>query len=178
MITIQKFLETINYRITEGSEYLWKSFGDNAFRLDSWDGEQEGVSCGMIFDTQTQVVYQTEVHDYANRRSYRWTHPEYVDAYKKETIARLSKDHRDVAYDDVKYIDLDVSEDFLKKARSIVLREPYDTRVSVPIDLDDAELFLLMKRAHDMDITLNQLIEKILSEVIQKTEQRVDNEIK
>lgn len=168
MISIRDFMETIDYRITEGSEYLWKSFGDRAYRLESWNGEQEGVSCGMIFDTVTQLVYQTEAHDYVNRRSYRWTHPDYLEAFKQEVKAHMSDHFKGEAYDDVKFVDLDMAEDFLKKARAMVRKEPYDTRVSVPIELDNDELFSLMKRAHDMDITLNQLVEKILAETIAK----------
>jgi hypothetical protein len=37
-----------------------------------------------------------------------------------------------------------------------------DTRVDVPLNLNQNELFKLMKLAHEQDITLNQLVESIL----------------
>ena len=41
-------------------------------------------------------------------------------------------------------------------------------KVDVELDLDDKLLFDLMKEAHKRDITLNQLVEKILVELIEK----------
>ena len=41
-------------------------------------------------------------------------------------------------------------------------------KVDVELDLDDELLFDLMKEAHKRDITLNQLVEKILVELIEK----------
>lgn len=179
MITIRDFMEVIDYRITEGSEYLWTSFGSNAYQLDSWDGRHDdGTSVGIVFDTQTQTVYQMEAHDYSNRRSYRWTHPDHVSTYRAECVQHLAEDVRDMAYDDVKYIDLEVSQDMINKARAIVRHENYDHRVSVPIDLEDHELFKLMTLAHERDLTLNQLVEEILWTVIRKEQSQVDSDSK
>ena len=168
MITIQNFMETVNYRITEGSDYLWKCFGDHAYRLDSWDGEHDnGVSVSMVFDRQTQVVYQMDSHDYGPQRSYRWTHPDHVAAHRQEVVEKLGSVDRDVAYDDVKFVEITEARDMLEKSQSIVNHKPYDTRVQVPIDLYDDELFRLMKMAHEQDITLNQLVEQIIARVIE-----------
>lgn len=176
MITLKDFMEAVNYRITEGSDYTWNCFGDRAYRLDSWDGEQEGVTIGIVFDTNTQVVYQMEAHDYSGRRSYRWTHPDYRKAHDAETAERMGSDYKEFAYDEVPYTELDVAEDMLKKAHAIARYEPYDTRVQVPFDFEDHELFQLMKMAHERDITLNKMIEEILNEAINRA--KVDTEIK
>jgi len=47
---------------------------------------------------------------------------------------------------------------------------PLDGREEVPIDLPKEELFQLMLRAHEQDITLNKLVENILREVIERAE--------
>jgi len=47
-----------------------------------------------------------------------------------------------------------------------VLRE--DGLYDVPIDLTDEEFLLLARKAHEQDITLNQLIVNILTEEIDK----------
>lgn len=43
-----------------------------------------------------------------------------------------------------------------------------DNRVTIEIDLDEDLLYQLMLKAHEHDITLNQMIEKILREFIDK----------
>lgn len=41
-------------------------------------------------------------------------------------------------------------------------------RTTIQLDLDDELLFQLMLRAHEQDITLNQLVENILREFIER----------
>jgi len=43
-----------------------------------------------------------------------------------------------------------------------------DNRVTIEIDLDQDLLYQLMLKAHEYDITLNQMIEKILREYLDK----------
>ena len=43
-------------------------------------------------------------------------------------------------------------------------------RVNVDIDLNDEELFTLMKMAHERDITLNQLVNNILTDYFENNE--------
>ena len=54
----------------------------------------------------------------------------------------------------------------LEKARAIYLGEDYDQRVKVPIDLPNELLFELMIKAHEKDITLNNLIEEAIQAAI------------
>ena len=43
-----------------------------------------------------------------------------------------------------------------------------DNRVTIELDLDQDLLYQLMLKAHEHDITLNQMIEKILREYLNK----------
>ena len=45
-----------------------------------------------------------------------------------------------------------------------------DNRVDVPIELTDEQWYSLMKMAHERDITLNQLVEHILTLEINRLE--------
>jgi predicted DNA-binding ribbon-helix-helix protein len=45
-----------------------------------------------------------------------------------------------------------------------------DNRVDVPIELTDEQWYSLMKMAHERDITLNQLVEEILTLEINRIE--------
>ena len=164
MITLKQWMDAVDYRITEGSKYLWSCFGDNAYTFDSC---QRYRSASIIIDTKTQEVYQTTVYDYANERAYRMINPIYARAYRDECTSR---DCADTAWDEVKYVDLDMNDDFLEKMAAIIAGEDYDTRVEVPLTLDNDQLFELMKLAHQQDITLNQLVEKVLVAEIAKEE--------
>jgi len=174
MIIIKDFMQTVDYRITEGSDYGWNCFGPNAYRLDSWNQEQDGHNVSIVFDTRTQVVYQMSAYDYVNERAYRWINPEYRSAHDNE-----SEDRGvivDQAWDDVNYTDLEVAEDMLEKARAIVAEEDYDTRVQVPVEFTDQEMLTYMKLAHELDITFNELVERALREAISAYEEDLTHE--
>jgi len=170
MITVKEWMELVEYRITEGDSYLWRCFGDNAFSLSAWNGDQNGWSMNMVFDTQTQTVYTVEVCDYARDRAYRMINPDFKQAHDEE--ARDGGVNAKEAWDDVKYVDLEDDEDFCEKAEAIRDGIEYDTRVNVPLTVPDDVLFELMKRAHEQDITLNQLVEQVLWEAIRAEESK------
>ena len=174
MITMKTFMNIVNYRITEGSEYQWDCYGSNAYCLDSWNGDQDGHSLTVIFDTLTQEVYEVQAHDYKHNRAYRYINPAYAESMRVEAKNR-GVDFKN-AWDDLDYSTLETEEDFVSKAEAIVKGEDYDTRVEVPLEISDDVLFELMKAAHKRDITLNQLVEEILRLQIKKIESEVDDQ--
>ena len=166
MITLKEWMEIVDYKITEGSDFGWLCYGKDVHMLDSWNGEQDGHSFTVIFDTKTQVVYEVQAHDYVHNRAYRMINPDFQKKNKKEAKKRdIDKNN---AWDDVNYVDIEVDDDFFQKCLSIKAGEDYDTRVSVPMDFSDEELLTYMKLAHDLDITLNQLVEQALREAIDR----------
>ena len=76
----------------------------------------------------------------------------------------------DQAWDDVKFIDLEVDEDWLEKAGAIVRGEDYDERVNISVEFSEEELLFHMRLAHQWDITFNQYLEKILRVAIEAYE--------
>jgi len=168
MITLKEWMELVDYRITEGSDYGWMCFGPKAYSLSSWNGEHDGYSFNIVFDNGDQTVYTVEVCDYKNNRAYRIINPQFKSAYDSESGDR--GDYGNQAWDEVDYIDLELDDDFIQKGLAIKTNEVYDTRVSVPIDLPDEVVFELMKIAHEKDITLNQLVEGLLREEISRIE--------
>ena len=166
-------MEVVDYRITEGSNYLWECYGPNAYCLDAWNGDQDGHSHSIIFDTKTQEVYEVTSYDYRSNRAYRLINQSFVELHNAEA-RRHQVDHRE-AWDDVNFVDLEVDDDWIQKAMAIELEElDYDDRVQVPLTLDDDHMFELMKLAHEQDITLNQLVENILREAIANADTTID----
>lgn len=163
---MKEWMELVGYRITEGSDYMWQCYGSNAYALDSWNGEQDGHSFTVIFDTRDQTVYEVQAHDYVHNRAYRMINEDFQKKNRKEAKKRdIDKDN---AWDDVNYVDLDVDDDFIQKCLAIRAGEDYDTRVSVPMEFSDEELLTYMKLAHERDITFNQLVEQALREAIER----------
>jgi hypothetical protein len=163
MLTLPEFLELIDHRITGGDEYQWQCYGNHAHTIDS-DGDNHSFS--VVFDRNDQVVYEVTVCDYVNNRAYRMIDPDFKSGHDDEAADRDVLANQ--AWDDVRYVDLDVDDDFIQKGLAIRDSKPYDTRVQLDLDLDDDLLFGLMKLAHQRDITLNHLIEQILREAIDK----------
>lgn len=161
-------MEICNYRITEGSDYQWECYGPNAYTLDSWNGDQDGHSFSIYFDTKTQEVYEVQIHDYRNQRAYRMINPEFAKKHKKEA-KRREVEYKE-AWDDVNYIDLEVDDDWIQKALAVEAGEVYDTRVSVPLVLDRDQMYDLMTLAHERDMTLNELVEFVVREEIKRIE--------
>ena len=170
MITMKEWMELVDYKITEGSEYGWQCYGPNAYTLDSWNGIHGtgGYSFSIIFSTKTQKVYEVSMCDYTNDRAYR------MIAKNKQEKHRKESEMRDVnlneAWDDVDYIDLDVVDAFIQKALAIRAGEDYDTRIQVPVDFSDEDLLQYMKLAHQRDITFNELVEEALRTAMDEME--------
>lgn len=162
MITLKDYFEVIDYKITEGGEYQWDCYGPEAYMLDS--SVLDKCDINVIFDKQTQVVFEMTAIDYKKNNIYRWINPDHIDDYKKECKKR--KEPFDRAWDDEKYTDLEVAEDMLEKARAIVQGKKYDTRIQVPLDFSKDELYQIMKLAHEKDMTLNKYVETVLTKLI------------
>ena len=170
MITMKEFMELVDYKITEGSDYMWSCYGNHAYQLSSWNGlhDKGGWSFNIVFSTKSQKVFEVSICDYTNNRAYRMIHPDKIEKFQKEAKNRTSSPNQ--AWDDVDFIDLEVDDDFISKCLAIKAGKPYDTRVEIEFDLEEDLQLQLMKLAHEHDITLNQMIEKILKEMINRSE--------
>jgi hypothetical protein len=168
MNLMEDFMKCVNYRVSEGSDFQWSCWGAHVYRLDSWNGDHDGHTISIVFDTRDHVTYCLEAFDYARNCAYRWFSPTYRGVYFAEAKTRGVDSNE--AWEDVVFVDLETLEDFWEKARAIVAGEDYDTRVQVPINLPDESLFQMMMLAHERDITLNQLVEEVLREAIERHE--------
>ena len=162
--------EAMGHRITGGSEYGWQCFPDARFL----DYESDYAHVSILYSTTDQTVYQAEASikreawpkDERYDKPYRWLNPEHKDAFITESKNRNID--TDIAWDDVKWIELETDEDFLEKAKSMFSGNYWDTRIQIPINLDDDVIMHLAMDAHKRDITLNKMIEIVLQEMIDR----------
>lgn len=156
----------LNNKIVGGSEYQWQCW-ENARFLDY---ESDYAYANVVFNTKTQEVYVAEVNDKQDKHTpYRWLNPSYKDQYISECQSRNIDSN--IAWDYVKWYDLELSEDWLEKASSIMEGKIFDKRVKIPLDIDDDTLLKVFKMAHERDITFNKMVEIILQELIDKHRQ-------
>ena len=163
MMHLKEVNTALDHKITGGSEFMWHCFPEARYL----DYETEYAHASVIFNTKTQEVYAAEVNDKPDKLpAYRWLNPSYIDAFKAECLEK-NIDYKK-AWDNKNWTDLEVSDDWLDKAKAIMNGETFDKRITVPLDLPDNELFQLMKLAHERDVTLNKMVEIVLQEVIDK----------
>jgi hypothetical protein len=159
--------ESMDHKIISGSEYHWNCFPDARFL----DYESDYAHVSVLYSTEDQTVYQADAsikrdvwpHD---EKPYRWTNPLFNDAYINE--AKERNIDPDQAWDDVKWVTLEVEEDFLEKATAMFNGHEWDKRIQVPVDLDDDLILQLAMEAHKRDITLNKMVEIVLQEAIER----------
>jgi hypothetical protein len=170
MITLKEWMEVVDYRITEGDNFGWNCFGPNTYILSSWNGDHNGWSFVITFSTHDQTVFMVEAYDYKNQRAYRRINPDWVKKFQ-EWGNGWAEYKKNQAWDDVEFVDLELDDDWIQKALAIKSGESYDTRVSIPLEMKDTEMFKLMLLAHERDITVNQLVEEILWDQIKKQDE-------
>ena len=163
LLHINQIFEITQFNITDGALHEWKCFPNaQSVGLSS----QHAVATA-VFSRTTGEVYTLEIHkplDDEGHSAYRWITPAYKDTYYVEAL-KWGYDP-DEAWDDVKWHDVEFIDDYLEKFTAIFNGEQFDTRILVGFDLTEPESFKLMKMAHEMDITLNQLINNILTEFL------------
>ena len=170
MISMKEWMELVDYKITDGSNYGWQCYGPNSYALSSWSGlhNSGGYSFDIVFSNKTQKVYEVSVCDFTNNRAYRMINSKYIKKHIAEAKTRNVLANQ--AWDDVDYVDLEVDDDFIQKCLAIKAGEEYSTDVSIPLDLTEAEMLVLFKGAHEADKTFNQHVNDILHEAMHNEE--------
>lgn len=160
--------DALKNRIVGGSEYCWNCYPKARYL----DYKSEYGTASVLFNTETQEVYEATVESDSKNPNqygpYRWLNPAFKDAMYSEAEQRNVD--KDQAWDDVKWIDLETEEDYLEKAAGILDNIPIDTRIVIPIDLDDETFMILAKEAHRRDITFNDICMEAVRDMIDRVE--------
>lgn len=166
--TMQDFMKLTNYRINEGNEYGWPCFGSNPFILESWNGQQNGYSFTVVYDTIDNYIYQLSACDFKNSVAFQWTDPAYVGAYKDECMAR--KEYPAYAWDTVQYQEIIQVSAFFVLAEEIIERHLGEDSISQNVsyvveDIPKELLYQIRAIAKERGITPNRLISETLQTI-------------
>ncbi len=156
---ISDVMVAADYMICDGSDFLFKCWGDNTHIIDF--STDYGFS-SVIFDKKTSEVYELTVSADIDGKpvAYRWLNPSYKDAYLEEEKLRGIDDS--IAWDDVKWADTDTEEDILEKVRAILKNEDFCRKVVMTLDLDEETIKLCEDIAKRDGITIDDVIEMSL----------------
>lgn len=168
MITLQQFLQTIDYKVTGGSAFLWECYGPDAYSIDS--EVYDHYSASIYFDTKTSVVYEINICDEVNNRQYRWVNPDFADAYSTEVTARGLDGNEFL----LEYTTIEVDYDMLEKLSGIVSKTDYDTRIVIEVDMADEDFRIYAMAAHKMDVTFNEFVEIAIRAAVEKYESEAE----
>lgn len=157
---LEQFIQAIQYKITDGEKYGWNCFGIDSYFLNS-DSVDDLYSAQCVFDTKTQEVYQITMWDNAREHHYIWNNPLYKQLYFEESTSRNCNPLE--AIDNIQYTELEVLEDIIEKITALYKGEEYDTRISIPIDIDDELYDQLVELAKEQNITVEDLIAEALT---------------
>ena len=85
--TIADYLDTIDYKIGDGSTFLWNCFGKNAYVYTYSKFTLDGLDYELIltFDTETRIVYLVEFAVNSDGdKPYRCFNPEFKSLHDEE----------------------------------------------------------------------------------------------
>lgn len=145
---LRRILETVDYQITSGSEFLWSCFPES-WMMDfrSKSGAEGSIVVGGA------VTYQVTIYDNETDDKFVWTHPAHRDAYFAEGQERSI----DLSVEQV----VESFDDIIQKIRP---------STDLEFELDNETFQYIAMSAHNADMTLNQFIKEILAQAIEEAE--------
>lgn len=165
-MNMEMLMKAFDYQIDSGGEYLWHSW-ENA-RIIDFQNYKYNAYGSVTHNTKTHEIYEATVYREDENENligpYRWMNPLYKNQHEEECKKR-NIDPK-TSWDNQDWIDIEVDSDFIEKATSIFKGQSFDTRIQVPLELDDDVMMRLMLEAHKRDITLNKMVELLLKEEI------------
>jgi hypothetical protein len=163
-MNIKELLERVNYQFGSGGKFQWDCYGPDAFFIDFQT--VDFTPCGGAIINSTGRVFEAHIEVPGEPICYKWVDPVFVQPYVEEAKRRNIDPNN--AWDDVRYTDLDLEEDFLEKFDAIIHNRDFDRRILVPMDLSKEQLHQLFTLAHEADMSLNDFVAFILRRKIEQ----------
>lgn len=118
MITLKDWLESVNYKITDGGPYEWCCYGNHSYFLDSWDSVDGTSFASITFDTETKDVFEVQICNYNEEKAFRWLNNQFKDKFLEES--KNKKIDPSVAWDNIKFVELKNEKEYFKKFEEIM----------------------------------------------------------
>lgn len=171
IMQLQDIITAAQFKISEGSEYQWACYGENARFLD-FQSDFEDVSASCVFDSQNQTVYEATL--YLAEKAYRWLNPEFAEAMRNESFER-DIDPR-VFLDEYHFSDCEVSEDLIEKITDAFETGTCTNDIVIPLNLtpEQEELFARLPEGTDLNEFITQGLMDTVAELQAENQQHWD----
>jgi len=118
-----------NGRVEKHGLGEYKCFGNNTSTIIHRRGENDDVIVGATFKPHAQEVFSDLIFELgiiriSDKKAYRWINPQYKEAYLTES-KELDIDPTQ-AFEDIIYIDVETTDEFIKQARLILTTRPQE----------------------------------------------------
>lgn len=160
MVRLEDVMKVACYNVCEGSDFLPSCYGVGLklFEFAAVDEDEEAVSC--IFDPKTQIVH--EITFIAGDVPVKWVSPEFR---VKNSESKTKDGSRDFAWEGVPWTDMQDLQEILGLINDYYKGyENEQLLISVTPEIELA----LFKLAHRKDMTVNQVVEDILTKELGK----------
>ena len=168
-MTLHDFFNLFDYKVTEGSEFYWNCFGPNCRFIELKNNEIGG---SVVFSKLNQEIFQAEVYDEANNVAYRWMPSTAREKYFAECEDRNVPKME--AWDGCDFVDVETVNQFSDVVKSLIQGEPpegdLEGDMDVELELPQHVIVFLSLEAHKRNITLNEMINIALREMLTKIE--------
>lgn len=164
-MNLSEIIKITNFKMNEENiPFLWNCFGKNARILD-FNSNNLSYSVSCVFDSETQKIYEVNICS-SDSKYYRWIDENFIEIVKKEYCDKNIDFKK--ATDELNWIDLDNTEDVLRKVTQVIENGVCDEYVVINLDLEKDVIFNLSMLAHEKNITLNEMIVEILRKEMNK----------
>lgn len=161
---LKEACDAFEYKIYNGEKSLWNCFTLGVRVLDFEINDETTAS--VVYNPHVGEVYMAQVWDGSEGEYYVWVDPDYRNAYKEECVLR--------GIDPDKHTDHTTESGFFDKVDILLGKkseEVSEENETVNIDIDDVDILHLALKAHELDITLNAYMVKLLKAEIEKYEE-------
>ena len=156
---LNQVLKVINHTFASGGPFLWTCYGEDAMYIDFKTINNVPVG-SILFDTSTAEVYEITAEIPDEELSYRWISSDFREEFYAESISKGFDPS--IAWDKVRFVDVEIEEDILEKVEAIVNGREFDRSVSVQLEFTEEEELELHRQAHKAGITTNEYVNMAL----------------
>lgn len=169
-MSLHDFFTLFDYKVTEGSDFCWNCFGPNSRFIEL---KYNDIGGSVVFSKLDQEIFQAEVYDEAKNLAYRWMPTQakidYFAECEKRNVPKME------AWDGCEFVDVDSVSEFYGIVKSLIEGEDPDEDfpeddLDVELDLPHNVIVFLALEAHKRNITLNEMINIVLREMLTKIE--------
>jgi len=164
-MSLHDFFTLFDYKVTEGSDFCWNCFGPNSRFIELKYNDIGGC---VVFSKLNQEIFQAEVYDEAKNIAYRWMPPQakidYFAECEKRNVPKME------AWDGCEFVNVDSVSEFSGIVKSLIEGKDPEDDLEVELDLPHNVIVFLALEAHKRNITLNEMINIVLRDMLTKIE--------